>query len=227
MTVAAAVATRPKPRPKRAADITVKSPNARTRADFARLITEAWQSTLEGIFQTGLRLETAKAELPHGEWLLMAKNDLPFSHQTAAKLMVIAADERLSNDAHVRNLPISWGTLVELTKLDDETFDAAIVDGRINPKMERKDALALRPARPRRPRKPKAAPAQPAAPAKKAADVTAGPIGPVDLCAMQVRALIFKFVDEMPAEQWPALIAELRDELDDIEKELTERRASA
>ena len=65
-------------RPKR--NITIHSKNARTRADFAKAITEAWQSTLDGIFKTGLMLEAAKGELAHGEWLLMIENDLPFEN---------------------------------------------------------------------------------------------------------------------------------------------------
>lgn len=150
-----AVATRPK------RDVTTKSPNARSRADFAKLINEAWQSTLDGIFQTGLRLETAKAELPHGEWLAMIADDLPFGEDTAQNLIRIAKDDRITNTEHVRYLPVAWGTLYQLTKLDDETFAAAIEDGRINSKMARKDALALRPPpKHRKSRKPKTAPAQ-------------------------------------------------------------------
>ncbi|PKA39653.1 hypothetical protein CWR43_30780 [Rhizobium sullae] len=56
-------------------------------------------------------------------------------------------------------------------------------------------------------------------------DAAAGLIGPIDRCAMQVRELIFNFVDETPPEQWVALIAELRGELDDIEEALQEAAA--
>jgi hypothetical protein len=53
--------------------------------------------------------------------------------------MKIAADSRLANRAHVPLLPPSWGTLYELTKLDDDTFDQKLRDGTINPEMQRKD----------------------------------------------------------------------------------------
>jgi hypothetical protein len=43
-------------------------------------------------------------------------------------------------------------------------------------------------------------------------------IGPIDRCTMRVREIVFEMLKEMPREQWPALIAALRDELDDIEK---------
>ena len=42
--------------------------------------------------------------------------------------------------------------------------------------------------------------------------------GPIDRCTMRVREIVFEMLKEMPREQWPALIAALRDELDDIEK---------
>lgn len=194
-------------RPKRNGHV---SKNARTRADFAKLITEAWQSTLEGIYQTGNWLETAKAELPHGDWLLMIKNDLPFEASKAERLMRIAGDERLRDPAHGPNLPVSWRTQYELSKLDDDTFAAALADGRINPKMERKDALALRPNRPRKPRKP-------AKPKPQRA------IGAIDRCAMAVRATVFNAAEELDPDQWDALVAELRGELADIEQVLKER----
>jgi hypothetical protein len=41
------------------------------------------------------------------------------------------------------DLPPSWGTLYELTKLDDDTLLALIEDDTINPKLERKQAEAL------------------------------------------------------------------------------------
>jgi hypothetical protein len=45
---------------------------------------------------------------------------------------------------HADNLPPSWGTLYELTKLDDQQFSQALASGAINPGMERKDVAALR-----------------------------------------------------------------------------------
>jgi N6-adenosine-specific RNA methylase IME4 len=43
----------------------------------------------------------------------------------------------------VQHLPASWGTLYELTKLDDDQFEARIEDGTINPDMERKAISTL------------------------------------------------------------------------------------
>jgi hypothetical protein len=191
----------------RAAAIKKVSANARTRADFAKLITEAWQGSLEGIFRTGNMLETAKAELPHGEWLLMIKNDLQFEPRTAQRLIEIARHESISDATHVSHLPVAWGTLYELSKLDEETFEAAIADGRINPKMERKQAVALR-TKPEAEPKPKRV------------------LSAVDRCGRALRDLIFEYVDQLEAPgQWPELIAELRDQLNDMENYFKKREA--
>jgi hypothetical protein len=198
-------------------DVMRKSKNARTRADFARMITEAWQSTMQGVYRTGMMLETAKAELPHGEWEEMVRNDLPFARDKAFRLIAIATDDRLQDVAHALHLPVSWMTQYELTKLDDDTFAAAIADGRINPKMQRKDALALRPKRPRRASNPSPKPSNDPKP-------SSNPIPAIDRCAMHVRSIVLDMTNEIDPDQWPALIDELRGEIDDIERTLAARR---
>jgi hypothetical protein len=109
------------------------------RNQWATRISTAWQKSVESIIETGGLLIAAKAALDHGQWGQMVESDLPFSRQTAHKLMKIADDARLSNVAHVRHLPPSWGILYELTKLDDDTFDQKLRDGTIRPDMHRKD----------------------------------------------------------------------------------------
>ena len=119
-------------------------PNTASRKKWVDRISSAWREQVPSIFETGNLLEAAKAELAHGEWLVLAKEELPFSHQTANKLMAIADSDVLRNYAHGRNLPAAWTTLYELTKLTEEQFDAGIKSGAINPKMERKDVKVLR-----------------------------------------------------------------------------------
>jgi DNA N-6-adenine-methyltransferase (Dam) len=67
----------------------------------------------------------------------MVESDLPFSRMTAHRLMAIASDPRFVT--HGLQLPPSWRTLYELTKLDDRQFEQGIADGTINPEMRRKD----------------------------------------------------------------------------------------
>lgn len=114
-------------------------PRAVTAADFAARITTTYRRSVEAIIETGRLIAEAKLALDHGEFLSMVANDLPFGASTAARLMKVAADERLSNPAHVQHLPASWGTLYEISKLSPAQFDARIADGTISPRMERRD----------------------------------------------------------------------------------------
>ncbi len=114
------------------------------RAGWAARIGASWGAVFDSVIATGRALIEAKAALPHGEFMAMVKGDLPFSHDTANKLMKIARDGRIANSEHVLNLPKSWGTLYELTKLGDQAFDQAIAAGAIRPDMERGEATRLR-----------------------------------------------------------------------------------
>jgi hypothetical protein len=58
--------------------------------------------------------------------------------------MAIACNAELSNRAHVRVLPHSWGTLYELSRLDPEGLKVAFDEHWITPEMERKDVKDLR-----------------------------------------------------------------------------------
>jgi hypothetical protein len=112
------------------------------KAYFAERIIAAWQKTLEGIFETGEALIAAKQEL-RGEFLAMVERDLPFSADTAQRLMAVARDQRLQkirNTAHGRSLPVSWRTLFELTRWSDEDLDQGLASGRIHAGMRRADA---------------------------------------------------------------------------------------
>ncbi|WP_234679831.1 DUF3102 domain-containing protein [Bradyrhizobium monzae] len=113
------------------------------RQEHVLRIAEAWRSAVESIIETGSRLIDAKGTLNHGEFEIMVRNELPFSESTARKLMRIASHPIIANRAHVNDLPASWGTLYELSKLKREDLERAIEDGVVNSKMERKDAMAL------------------------------------------------------------------------------------
>jgi N6-adenosine-specific RNA methylase IME4 len=105
---------------------------------WAERITACWRQSVDGIFATGRLLAEAKEALPHGEFRAMCADKLPFKPRMVQMLMAIAKDARLSNAQYVAHLPPSWGTLYDLTRLDDAALDARILDGTINPAMERK-----------------------------------------------------------------------------------------
>jgi hypothetical protein len=113
----------------------------RTAEEFAERINACWRESAAGIIRTGEWLIRAKAALPHGEFGPMIEAHLTFSASTAERLMAIACDPRLTNPAHAQLLPPAWTTLYELTKLDDEQFQAQLEQGKIRPDMERREAI--------------------------------------------------------------------------------------
>src|ERR1700694_3128979 len=112
----------------RAPSIEIDSANGVANQWTAK-ICSVWQSGVDSIFECGRLLSAAKADLPHGEFQNMISRELPFGPPTARKLMAIASDTRLANRAHVHVLPPHWGTLYELTKLDDDALAQKFEDG--------------------------------------------------------------------------------------------------
>jgi hypothetical protein len=102
------------------------------REKWAKRIATAWQKQVQDIFEVGALLESAKAELKYGEWLIMVKAEIPFSRSTAAVLIKISTCDQLRDVAHERHLPAHWPTLNELTKLTPEQFATGIASGAIN-----------------------------------------------------------------------------------------------
>jgi len=123
----------------------------KTQAEYwAPKIHGEWRKSIEGILGVGRQLIAAKEACEHGEFLRLFKGHdnavsepLPFGVSSADKLMEIARNEVISNSEFVPNLPQSWGTLYELTKLDDETLLAGIKAGEITPETTRAQAAAL------------------------------------------------------------------------------------
>jgi hypothetical protein len=114
----------------------------RTWKYYAALINNAWRRGAADFIQTGRYLLEAKEELDRDQFEALVKLQLDFDASVARKLMCIAGDRALC--AHVHKLPPSWSVIYELSKLEDDTLEAAVADGRVNPKMQRRDAVALR-----------------------------------------------------------------------------------
>ena len=113
-----------------------------TSAEWAGYVAEAWQDAVESIITSGRRIAEALDRLPHGTKAEFYEA-LPFSMQTARKLVQIAEHPVLSNLAHVRVLPAAWGTLAELAKLDPERLEDLIDRGVIRPDLTRSDAVDM------------------------------------------------------------------------------------
>lgn len=128
------------------------------RSTWVERIRQAHAGAVESFLEVGRLLIEAKATLPHGEFMAMVADDLPFGQSTANKLMAVASHRFLANWEHVPSLPPSWGTLYELSKLPEPVLEAALDNGRITPEMQRKDVRALLPEKPRQTAPPEPAP---------------------------------------------------------------------
>ncbi len=106
--------------------------------EWAAEISGEWRKTVDGVLATGKKILEATDALPHGsKGALYAA--LPFSDDMAQRLAAIASDPRITNTEHVRFLPSSWGTLYELSRLDDFKWEQLETAGKITPELERKD----------------------------------------------------------------------------------------
>jgi hypothetical protein len=134
----------------------VRLDNSMPLDKWVKRINAAWREQIPSIFETGNLLEAARLELreTHGSWTAMFQNGhMPFDKSTANKLIAVANNDNIRNEAHVPRLPVAWGTLYDLTKLTDEQFDNGIKSGAINPSMQRKDVKALRGIEPKEEKK--------------------------------------------------------------------------
>ena len=123
----------------------------RSRQQWANAICAAWQNCVESILETGRLLYEAKEDLGHGQFLAMIDADLPFSEDTAQRLMAVCRHPVLSYTAHARYLPPVWYTLYQLSRFESDHLERWIKDGRIHPEMQRRDVVALRQALRREP----------------------------------------------------------------------------
>lgn len=105
------------------------------RADLGR--------SVQGVLDAGRHLREAKEQLGHGEWEPWLQAEVGITRQSAARLMEVSRHPAISNGTHVFQLPPSWGTLYELSRLDPPQLEQAIADGEVTPTLERKAAKAL------------------------------------------------------------------------------------
>jgi N6-adenosine-specific RNA methylase IME4 len=98
-----------------------------------------YAQTRDGIFAVGTLLLEAKQDLPHGEFIAMIKDQLPFGPRHAQRLMRIAEDPRLTKATYQSHLPACMSTLHDLSKLNDAVFEEMLGKGVINSAMRQKD----------------------------------------------------------------------------------------
>jgi hypothetical protein len=111
--------------------------------EWAGIITDDFNRSVEGIVAAGRHLQEAKDQLDHGEFgpLLDRLNLHP---RAAERLIKIANNEVLANPTHWVGLPTFRRTLSELATLPPEFLEEKIADGTVNPQTTRKDVEALK-----------------------------------------------------------------------------------
>jgi hypothetical protein len=114
----------------------IVQPDTWTPDRAASYITEAWQSAVDSIVETGRRLIEAKNHVGHGNWLPTVEL-LPFGKSAAEYLIQIAEHPDLSNSHHGGNLPASWRTLAVLAQLPAGEIPRRIAAGEITAELKR------------------------------------------------------------------------------------------
>jgi hypothetical protein len=113
------------------------------REEFAAEIRRAWAESQESFLLIGRYLLTAKSRLQHGEFMAMVSSDLPFSHQTANKLMSVARFVE-AGEIPPDTLPSASETCYQITTLTVEERARALKEGVIRPAMRRQDILLFK-----------------------------------------------------------------------------------
>ena len=123
----------------------------KTQAEYwAPKIHAEWRKSIEGILGVGRQLIEAKKACEHGEFLRLfkghenaVKDPVPFGERSAEMLIKIASNSVIANPKFTSDLPQSWYSLYELSRLDEQTLLAGINSGEINSATTQAQAKAL------------------------------------------------------------------------------------
>lgn len=107
-------------------------------------ILDAWRKSVQSVLDVGKLLIDAKGDLKHGEFERMVEESLPFGNSDARRLMIVARHPQFSNRAHTHDLPSSWMTLYELTKLTNGQWEQAVEEKLIRADVQQKEIIAFR-----------------------------------------------------------------------------------
>ncbi|MDV7195783.1 hypothetical protein [Mycolicibacterium fortuitum] len=115
----------------------VEAEVVRSADEWAEVIKADLSRAVEGIVTAGQNLIAAKADVRHGEWLLML-SAIGISEAEASRLRAIAT--RVGNLPNLEALPRSVSALYELSRLPAEQIESGIESGAITPDMTIRDA---------------------------------------------------------------------------------------
>jgi Protein of unknown function (DUF3102)/Homeodomain-like domain len=115
-----------------------------TAEQWADQIRQQLVKSLEHVLTAGRLLAEAKAALPYGEWCRMFDEQLlPFRRLTAYRLISIAQCPVFVDVSLVKQLPIGWSVLYELSKIPVQRLRQLLLEGVITPTTSKKKAEAI------------------------------------------------------------------------------------
>ncbi len=97
---------------------------------YKKKIETAWNKCAESILQVCNELNDAKENLEKDVFERLLKQ-LPFGKRTAERLLSIGRNDLIST--HIKAMPPSWGTLYEISTLENEELEQAVTTNIINP----------------------------------------------------------------------------------------------
>ena len=113
-----------------------------TAHQWAKVIRSEHGKTVESVLGIGRLLLEAKQILPHGEFQHIFV-DIPFDIRMAEYYMSIARNTVLTDAKWISQLPSVVVTLYALSRIAKPDLEKALTDGRIHPKLQRKDVRKL------------------------------------------------------------------------------------
>ena len=121
----------------------VADADADAEQQWAIKISATYQGAAGSLIESGRMLVQAKQELPHGKFLRLVHEKLPFGARTAQRLMCIALHKAL-NATDLTHLPPAVTTLAVLCSLPDHEFEQCVASGQIHADMREEDARWLK-----------------------------------------------------------------------------------
>ena len=118
-----------------------------TVADVVGIINRHWRMSVENIIQVGLWLKESKDYYGtrSDEWRKV-RNSLPFSPSMIDKLISVSSLQRKfsTHPEILEKMPSGWGTLYEISSLDDKELFEGIGSGKIHRDVSRAEIVSYR-----------------------------------------------------------------------------------
>jgi hypothetical protein len=102
--------------------------------DFVREITTEWINVRQRFLIIGQYLVTAKINLPHGEYIKMINERLPFGRNVAHQLASVYLSVQ-NEEVPAEALPSSYTTAYRIVRMDPTTRARAMAEGVITPEV--------------------------------------------------------------------------------------------